>query len=204
MREFLSALSGVVFLLGFVPYITAILLNSEHPPKFVTATARILRINKAAQPSKASWFIWALTDFCTVAAMASKGSLNGIMVGATIGATTVMVLSIKYGKHGWSIIDKVCIAGSIVGIALYVWSDANASILINCTVMIIGSFPTFASVLENPERESKLAWTLYFVSCVIALIAIPHLTIEHAAQPISFTVTETVVMYLLFIHRRKS
>lgn len=181
MREALSALAGLLFVAAFVPYIRAIL-------------------RKETKPAKASWLIWASLDTITLAGMFSKGTTNGQILGAVLGSWVVVVFAMKYGTSGWTKLDKLCIGGAVLGITL--WGVFNSPVLGIATVLGVvftGSIPTFVSAWKDPSREDKLAWTIFWVSCVCAVIAIPHWTIADVSQPITFFAIETIMMYILFV-----
>lgn len=181
VMETISTISGIVFIIGFFPYIRAILRGE-------------------AKPAKASWLIWASLDTITLAGMVAKGTLNGQIVGAVLGAWIVVVLALMKGTPGWTKLDKMCLSGAILGIALWmIFSDPVLGIMTSLSVVLIGSFPTFASASRDPSQENRSAWTLFWISCVLAVIAIPSWTLADAAQPIVFTIIESVMMYLLYI-----
>ncbi len=180
----LSVVAGVVFIAGFVPYILAIL-------------------RRETKPAKTSWIIWCGLDVLVLAGMFAKHTVNGQIIGAVAGSLIVIALAIKYGIPGWTRIDKFCLAGAILGIILWlVFSDPNLGIMTSCTVGFLGSVPTFVSAWKNPSRENKWAWTIFWVSCVCTVIAIPHWTLASAAQPVTFLMIENIMMYILFIRTR--
>lgn len=181
MKEALSYLSGVIFCLAFVPYVRAI-------------------VRKETKPSKSTWIIWAILDTVTLVGMYFEDSVNGQIVGAVIGSWVVVVLALKYGVPGWTKLDKLCLAGAILGVVLWkAFSSPMLGILTSLSVVFIGSTPTFESAWKDPSREDKLAWVTFWISCVLAVIAIPEWTLKDAAQPITFTVIETIMMYILFV-----
>lgn len=185
LKDILSALSGIIFFIAFVPYIGAI-------------------VKGKTKPAKASWLIWATLDSIILIGMYFKHSLNGQIVGAVAGAWIIAILAIKYGKPGWTILDKLCLAGAALGILLWqIWDNPNLAIATSLVVILLGSIPTFVSAYKDPSKEDRKAWTIFFVSCVIAIPAIPVWTLENAGQPIVFLVVETVMMYLLYIKPRK-
>lgn len=181
MKAAISVAAGIVFLVGFLPYIYSIL-------------------RKGAQPAKASWIIWATIDTITIAGMYFKDALNGQMVGVIIGGWVVAVLSLKYGKAGWTLLDKLSLAGAALGIALWlVFSDPVLAIVTSLAVCSIGSVPTFVSAWKDPSKEDKAAWTLFWISCILAVIAIPKTSIQDVAQPVTFLTIETIMMFILYI-----
>ncbi len=185
MRGYLSLMAGVLFLLGFMPYVGAILFGK-------------------AKPNKVTWIIWTATDCIIFMGMWSEGAVNGQIFGATLGASLVLVLVLKFGMPGWNKIDIICLAGAAIGIALWIKSgDPNTAIITSLVVMAIGSVPTFVSAWQKPERENRLTWTIFMMSCVLAVVAIPKMTLADAAQPIVFLLLNSVMIYLLFFRPKK-
>ncbi len=184
MKDTLSVIAGLLFVAGFVPYIRAIL-------------------RKETKPAKASWIIWASLDTITIAGMYAKESVNGQILGAIAGAWVIVALALKFGTPGWTKIDKFCLGGAVLGIALWqVFSNPVLGIMTSLSVVFLGSIPTFTSAWKDPSRENKLAWTIFWISCVCAVIAIPQWTMADAAQPLTFFAIETIMMYILFIRPR--
>lgn len=180
-KDIASIVAGLLILVAFVPYIRA-----------------ILRVD--TKPAKASWLIWATLDSITFAGMYAEDTVNGQIFGAVLGAWTVAFLAIKHGKSGWTKLDKFCLGGAVLGIVLWqVFSNPVLGIVISLSVVFLGSFPTFASAWHNPAQEDRTAWTIFWLSCVVAILAIPAWTLADAAQPITFTVVETTMMYILYI-----
>ncbi|OGF31525.1 hypothetical protein A2533_00730 [Candidatus Falkowbacteria bacterium RIFOXYD2_FULL_35_9] len=186
MRETLSIIAGILFVIGFVPYVIAIL-------------------RKETKPEKATWIIWATLDSLTLAGMYYEETVNGQIVGAVLGVWIVVFFAMKYGTPGWTLLDKACLMGAVIGIALWqIFSDPLFGIMTSLVVVSLGSIPTFVSAWEDPSKENKLAWVIFWVSSVLAVITIPHWTLEDAAQPITFCVVESIMMYILFSRNQKT
>lgn len=183
-KNVLTLIAGVLFLLGFVPYIRAI-------------------VRGETKPAKASWVIWATLDTITLAGMFFKNAINGQIIGAVIGAWVVVILALIYGTRGWTKLDKYCLGGAVLGIALWVAFDNPVlGIVVSNIVVFLGAIPTFKSAWGDPSREDKMAWTIYWLSCVCAVLAIPAWTLADATQPVIFFITETVMMYILYVRAR--
>ncbi len=187
MKGALSVLAGLLFIAGFVPYIRAI-------------------VRRKTKPAKASWLIWVTLDVVAGMGMFASGTLNYQIVGATAGAATVVVLSLWYGSTpGWSRLDKFCLGGAVLGIVLWqMFSSPVLGIVTSAVVAFIGSIPTFVSGWKKPGNENKTAWTIYWISCVFAVIAIPHWTLADAVQPLMFFAVESIMMFILFVRPRLS
>ena len=184
LKDILSLFAGVLHVAGFVPYVRAI-------------------VRKVTEPAKASWLIWATLDSITCAGMYAKHTLNGQIIGAGLGAWMVFVLVTKYGKPGWTRLDKFCLGGAVLGIALWkISGNPTFGIMTSLSVMFLGSFPTFASAWHDPSKEDRTAWTIFWISCVFAVIAIPAWTLADAAQPVIFSLIDSIVMFILYMRPR--
>lgn len=183
MKETISVIAGVIFLIGFVPYIIAIL-------------------KRKAEPSKATWIVWSIIDTIAVVGMYLKDSLNGQIIGATIGAIVIMLLSFKYGSSGWTRLEKFCLFGAFLGLSLWwIFNDAVLGIVTTQVVAFIGSFPTFAQAWKG--KESKLTWTIFFASSVLTIFVIKGFTFEDAAQPINFLLASMIMFVILWFKKQK-
>jgi hypothetical protein len=186
LKQTLSLIAGILFIAGFVPYIRAIL-------------------KRETKPAKASWIIWATLDSITLVGMYFKGTINGQIVWAVMGAWIVAALALKFGTPGWTKLDKFCLFGAVLSIVLWkAFNDPIFGIMTSLSVVFIGAIPTFASAWKDPGCEDRLAWTIFWISCVCAVIAIPNWTLADASQPLTFFTIETVMMYILYIKARFS
>ena len=184
IKSVLSVTAGILALVGFVPYIVAILHGET-------------------KPAKATWIIWASLSVITLFGMLATNAINGQICGAALGDTIVAVLAVKFGGAGWTKLDLFCLGGAIVGITMWqTTGNPVLSILICLVVIFIGSVPTFVSAFHNPDRENHLAWVIFWLSSVVAVVAIPALAWQDAAQPITFLTCTIIMMYLLYLNPR--
>ncbi len=189
----LSLLSGILFVIGFVPYTYAVLRDRNMPSGTLGKT----------EPSKATWIIWISLDMITLAGMVAKHTVNFQIIGCVTGGTLVMLLSIRYGIPGWTKLDKLCLSGAVLGLALWAISrNPMVGMATSLSVTFLGSIPTFVSTWEDYHRESKVGWTIFFISCCLAVIAVPKFDMATAAQPLTFFTIETIMMLILFVKPR--
>lgn len=185
IREILSVAAGMLFFFAYIPYIRGILAG-------------------VTKPAKASWIIWASLDTITIAGMYVQGAINGQMIGAVAGSWIVVAFALKYGTPGWTKLDKFCLIGAIAGIVLWkLFSNPTLGILTSLSVVFLGSIPTFVSAWNDPNKEDKLAWTIFWASCICAILAIPKFTFDDAAQPVTFFLIETIMMYILYVRPQR-
>lgn len=173
--------SGVLFFLAFVPYILTIL-------------------NGLTQPSPISWAIWGSVDVLTLVAMKKKNALNSQIIGALAGASVTTLLAVVYGKPTMGSIEWVSIVGAVAGIILWQRTgNALLAIISSQAAILIGAIPTFAGAYSNPAQENPIAWLIWFSSCICALFAIRKWDLANALQPLTFTIVEGVMVFLVVI-----
>ncbi len=182
--QILSTLSAIVFIIAYIPYICAV-------------------VRGETRPQKTSWIIWGALDSITFTGMFARHSVNGQITAAVIGTWTVATLALKYGKPGWTWLDKFCLLCAALAIVLWqVFDSPTIGLTTSLTAMFIGSVPTFQNAWGKPGEEDKLAWTLYWISCLLAVAAVPSWSLDDAAQPITFLAIESTMMFILFVKPR--
>jgi hypothetical protein len=112
-----------------------------------------------------------------------------------------IALSMKYGKAGWTMLDKLVLAGAAIGLVLMLINPVYG-LIASLSVLLLGSIPTFVSAYKDPSSENKLAWMLYFISCIFALIGVEQWDVTHATQPVTFTIIETAMVILIWVRPR--
>src|SRR3990167_923835 len=177
----MNTASGMLFVVAFLPYIWAIL-------------------NGPTEPSPVSWAIWASVDTLAFLAMKKEKALNGQITAAVTGAWTVAILALIFGKPTMGSIEWVSIIGAVVGIVLW-QKTGNAVLAIICSQVatFAGAIPTFVGAYHNPAQEDPIAWTIWLASCICALFAIKKWDLANALQPVTFTIVEGTVFFLVVI-----
>lgn len=183
----LSAMGGVFFLVAFIPY--------------------NIHLARGGQSAWVSWFIWVVLDVLTLGAMLAKGTANWQIIAATVGGAITLCFVIARSRTGWKVWkdisgrDIFCLAGASIGTALWLFSDASWGIAAFMATLLIGSWPIVQDAWKHPERESFGAWCLFMLSCVFAVMGVKEWSLAEAAQPASFFVIETVIIFTLLTRR---
>ena len=177
----MNTLSGVLFFVGFLPYVWTI-------------------VNGQTVPSPVSWAIWASVDTLALMAMRKEKATSGQLTGAVCGAWVVTTLALVFGKPAIGSIEWVSITGAVTGIILW-QKTGNALTQIVCSqvAVFIGAIPTFANAYSNPSLEDPIAWSICLASCICALFAIKKWNLANALQPLTFTTIETIMVFLIVI-----
>lgn len=181
-----STISGIIFLGALVRYMVAIRKGYT-------------------KPVLASWIIWWSIDFLALASMLKAGVVSYQMIGVVLGAGGVIFCAIKWGDRGrWNMIDYTYMVIGALGAALWAMTDDPIlGVVFSQIGIFTASVPTFKAAWSKPENEDRASWMAYLISCVFALLAIKHLTVEDTFQPINFTVIEAMMVYLTWIRPRK-
>lgn len=177
----MDILSGILFFIAFLPYAWAI---THHQ----------------TVPSPVTWAIWASIDTLALAAMWKKKTVNGQIIGAVAGAWIIAALAVHFGKSSFEPVEWFAAVGAAIGIVLWLTTgDAMLALVLSQIATFIGAIPTFVDAYRNPTQEDPIAWTIWFASCVCALLAIRTWKLAEALQPITFTAIETPMVVLVVI-----
>jgi hypothetical protein len=182
---FASTLGIAAAIIGFsanIPYIIGIL-------------------NRKTKPNKATWMIWAVLSVIIAASYYASGARDTAWtpIAYAIGATMVAILSVKYGEEGWTALDKGCLAGAALGLALWaITKEPVFAYYLTTTVDAIGAIPTIKKAWERPESEANLAWPIFSVANTLNLLAITQWTLTIALYPVYVFVMEIAMTLLVY------
>lgn len=177
----IGLLAGVVCLLGFVPYI------------YDTIRGR-------TRPDKATWIIWTVLGVIIAASYYSSGARDSFWVTAAYpaGMLIVVALSFKYGKEGWSALDKACLLGAGAGLALWAATrDPALALYLTTSVDAIGGIPTIKKAYDEPQSESAWGWGLFLIANTLNLLAISEWTLAMAFYPVYVFILCIIMMALI-------
>lgn len=174
-------ISGILFIGGFIPYAISI-------------------VRKETEPVKVTWTLGFILDLIVLLGMLDKGKANFQIVGAVFGCGLTMLLSWFYGAKGYKPIDIISGVGALLGIALWkIFGDSVVGIVIACATMFIACIPMIQATWDDPSKEDKLSWTIFFISCVFATLAVKEWSLVVAAQPVTFLAIELIMVLLVWL-----
>lgn len=185
----LGICAGIVTLLAYFPYVSAIL-------------------KKEIRPSFISWPIWLLSTTLIFATSYSEGArLTLFMVGATIiGNSLISVLAYIYGEKIWTKLDIFAVIVSLS--SLFVWfitGNAITALVMNVIIDTAAYFPTIRNIIGNPQSESKIAWMLFLIGAVLNIIVLiinNIFTFGIALFPVVYIFTVGITNGFLFFRRK--
>ena len=196
-KEFANWLAGLLYAIGFVPYILSIWWTRELPAGAIGKTV----------PEKASWTVWAIIDTILFFGMLARNSVNGQIIAASIGIWATVIFAMKFGRPGWKPRDKWCLSISLFGLILWqLFSNPEIGILVGLAAGCIAAWPTFEEAWKHPGSEpflSKLGWITFAVGSVVALFAVPKWDIANAAIPIVFALIDIPATLIICLRPAK-
>ncbi len=191
-KKICSVVGGLLALIAFWPYVKAI-WKTRHLP---------LGTVGRAEPQKSSWILWWTLDTILFVGMLIKKEFNWQLMVAVVLGFGIVVLSVKYGKSGWSLLDKLCMVGAAMAIVGgYIFSNPTVSIGIGLLALFIASIPTFVSAWEDSRRENMAAWAIFVASCLFTTLSITSWTIAGAGQPVMFLIINLTVLLIILWRR---
>ncbi|HEY4964112.1 MAG TPA: hypothetical protein VIH90_05445 [Candidatus Saccharimonadales bacterium] len=156
MFEFVGVLSGLIYIVGDIPYIKDVIKGRTKPQRIS----------------------WALFFGLNVINLANQIALNAhsslwLIYSWTLVTFIIFALSIKKGVGGKSRIDIICVSGAILGLILWaLLKTPLASLYCNLLVGIIAFIPTIKKAYVSPGTETKISWLTATIAAVLSTISV--------------------------------
>ena len=172
--------------IGFVPYLWNSVFGKTRPHVF-------------------TWLIWAITNGVAVAGMWFGGGGVGAVAPtiAAIFATTIFIVSLRFGKKD---IRKIDIAVLIAALsAIFIWVLLNnpiLAVLLVSAIDVIGYIPTFRKSFKEPWSETISSWALFALASIFAILALQEYNLLTLSYLVSISFINTSLLIYLVIRRR--
>lgn len=184
----LGLLSAVLFVIADIPYLRDTL----------KATTR---------PHRVTWGVIVFLNVVGFANQFASGADNSLwLFGAAVVMTAgIFVASLKNGVGGHSKSDIFSLLLCTFGVILwFVFKDPLFSIFANIFVGFVALLPTFKKAKKDPDSETKITWLLGTISTSLAAISVGELNVTLLLLPISSTLFQSYMVYLLYIRPNKN
>jgi hypothetical protein len=173
--------SGIVFLLGNIPYIISIRRGET-------------------RPNRVSWLVWTTIGFVLLGSYHAIGATNTIWLPLcqAIGQAIITFYAFKYGTGKWQLLDKICLAGAAMSLVIW-WQSGSPSIalVMNLLMDSIGAIPTVKKAYYDPESEDILFWCFVSSASFLSLLAIETFAWSVAILPLYFFSLNVLILTLL-------
>ncbi len=148
--------SGIVLLLGNIPYIISIRQG-------------------ATRPNLVTWGIWTTIGCILLGSYRAIGATNTLwlLIAQVISQFVITIYAFKYSQGRWQRLDGICLTGA--GLSLLLWWRSGSplvALLMNTAMDLLGAVPTLNKIYRDPSSEDLTFWTISFVASALNLLAI--------------------------------
>ena len=161
------------------------------------------------KPNRVSWFIWSIIGFAfwLITPPTADEVTRMLTVIFMVNPTIVFILTLFKGENlKPDNLERFSLIIGLSSIMAWYLLKENSGIL-PISIAILADFcaliPTLRFVLKSPEEETPLAWILFFLGSLIAVIAIEDINMESLLLPVYFTIASFLVMFPLLQYRIK-
>ncbi|MBI2675839.1 MAG: hypothetical protein HYX24_05240 [Candidatus Aenigmarchaeota archaeon] len=157
-HQVFGLLGGACALLGFVAYIFD-----------------LLRLKDQSKATKSTWLIWTINMLILTVSYWFAGARNTIYLPMAFltGNIVMLALILRYGRSGFSPLDKICFAGAIISLLLWaVTYNPISTVIMNRIIAWIGAVPTIRQAFLDPKSENRLAWGFFNFGTIVSIFAI--------------------------------
>jgi hypothetical protein len=169
MKETLGLLAVVIGFVGYVPYFRSIFSGKTKPHAF-------------------TWLVWGmLTAIAFGGQVVGEGGAGAWVTGFTAFISfTIFALALMKGKRDFPLPDWLCLAGCMVALALWAFTEDPLSAIILITLIdLIAFVPTFRKSYTQPYSEVAFTYALSGLKFLIALFALEQLSSDGSISAFS-------------------
>lgn len=173
--------SGILNVVAFIPYIRDIL---RHKTK----------------PQRATWWIWLSLNAVLLAVQWAAGATwsLGLIVGQSIVAGIIAILSLRFGYGKLEKHDVVSLAIAAVGVGLWVYTkNPLTALVILVAVDALGSALTAAKAWHSPESETLITWAISVVANLLGLLAVSTWSLGTVIYPMYSFIANAIITAII-------
>jgi len=182
-----AIISSIVGIFSFFPYIRNIFKGTTKPHSY-------------------SWAIWTILQTVGIISMLDSGAGIGVLslsVG-TLFCGFIFILSLKNGTKNIKLFDKICLAGALLAILIYIFlKNPFFSLIIVVITDFVGFLPTFRKAYEEPDTETASGYVLSSMSSILALLALSYITFSTSLYLVSLIITNGLCAFIIFFRRKQ-
>lgn len=185
MKDFLGITAIIIGLIGYVPYFRTIFSGKTKPHAF-------------------TWLVWGiLTTIAFGGQVVGNGGSGAWVTGFTAFISfTIFVLALAKGKKDFPSADWLCLAGCMVGLALWaITGNPLAAIILITVIDMLAFAPTFRKSYSKPYSEPAFTYSLSGIKFLVALFALQQLSAVTVLYPASLVLTNGAFVALLVVRR---
>lgn len=156
------------------------------------------------KPHMFTWLIWGIVTAVVAATQITSKGGPGAMLAVIVTVNCFIVAGMAYfkGDRVFPLLDKVCLVGCIIAIALWPTLDNPLLSLAIVTIIdTIGFYPTLRKSYRNPQEENLIVFFFYGLSYLISVFAMTKLSWLTGLYPIAIGLTAWGMVVFLAVRR---
>lgn len=183
-----AVIATIIALVAYIPYVIDMFRGKNKPHLYTWISIFLITV---------------VVAWIQVVGGAGIGAWPTIL-GAVINGV-VLFYCFKYGTKDVRLIDKVCLAISIIGVATYIALQGQPLIaLAVVTVAEVVSFiPTFRKTRNDPYSESLTSYYLIMLKLVLILVALEAYNLLTASYSVLWLLVFAVFLVSVYVWRSK-
>ncbi len=155
------------------------------------------------KPRIVSWLIWSvLTGIASAASFVDHQYASGILtLCASIETFAIVVLGLlKSADRSLEKLDVYCLAGSIVGLLLWlVFNSPAIAVIASVTIDLIGAIPTIKHIWHKPYEETWSTFLLAAIGGACTVFAATDTRVTALAYPIYIALINALFAAIILI-----
>jgi hypothetical protein len=163
--------------------------------------------NKKSTPHIYSWLVWSILQAeGTIAIIVGHGSYGALGIGiGTLFCSLIFFLSFKYGTKNITRFDKICLAGSILSVVLWIFTkDPTLAVILISVIDFMAFMPTYRKGYEEPLTETVSTYLLSSISSIFALVALTDYSVATSLYLVSLVLSNGIFVIILIYRRSKT
>jgi hypothetical protein len=187
MLQFFGLVSGVLPVLGAIPYVRDIL-------------------RRTTKPHRGSFLIWSVLGGIAFFAQLAKGASWSLFLPAadTLATLTIFILSVWYGTGGLNKQDVAGLLLAVIGLMLwYFTKQPLLALLITISVDAVGTGLTVIKTYQEPHSETFSSWLLAALGGLFAVFAVGELSFVLLLYPAYIFIANSLVDVVILLRRGK-
>lgn len=185
MKDIALVLSGLISIIGVLPYCRDI-------------------IRHKTKPNLVSWITWTLLTGIAMAAQISAEEYRAAWFtgGATIATGMVVILGLWHGYVKYTQFDIVCQMLAVIGIILWqIFDDPLIALYMSIGVDFIGLLPTLRHSWQKPYEETWQTFAIGAVAAIFAFFALDSFNQANLSYPI-YILLANISLFVTILYRR--
>ena len=164
---------------------------------------------ETVKPNRTSWFIWSIIGFAfwLITPPTADEVTRMLTIIFMVNPAIIFLLTLFKGENAKpDNLEKFSLTIGLFSIIIW-YIFKNDSGIFPITIAILADFcalvPTLRFVYNSPDEETPLAWILFFLGSLIAVIAIEDHSLESMLLPVYMTIGSFLVVFPLVLYRIK-